>query len=139
MNTINESNVFFDSVLIANFLEWKEAFAHITDKYGYTQTIEGFLAPYINYEAHSENLNKQIYSIEQLKFDSDWNWFMDAYKKVHKILDNVDRPSINHCCKGDSIEVDIQCAIMIIDIERAYKHLIEFIKWWNSAGLKLKT
>lgn len=124
------------SALIAKFLEWKEDFAHRTDRYG-VQTIEGYYTPYINNDAHPSNDNQNIFSIEELKFNSDWNWFMDAYKKVKFILEKIDRPSKNHCCKGDSIEVDIHCAVTTINIERGYKHIIEFIEWWNDCGLSL--
>jgi hypothetical protein len=75
--------------------------------------------------------------IEASKYDESWDWIMPVYKKIHEILAKVERPSNNHCCKGDSIEVDIHCAVTTIDINKTFIYVVEFIEWWNGCGLSL--
>jgi hypothetical protein len=68
--------------LCAEFLGWKEDFAHETDKYGYIQTIDGYMTPFINSGGHESNRSIYIHSTSQLKFDSDWNWIMEVVDKI---------------------------------------------------------
>jgi hypothetical protein len=84
--------------LCAEFLEWKEDFAHEADKYGYIQTIDGYMTPFINVDIiHSNiseyNRSENVHSIAQLKFDSDWNWIMKVVKKVNSINVYENNPS----------------------------------------------
>jgi hypothetical protein len=74
----------------------------------------------------------EITSWNGLKYDLSWNWFMEAYRKVKDILRDMERPSRNHCCKGDVLEVDIHCAVTEIDIKKAFEALVVFVEWYNS-------
>jgi hypothetical protein len=76
--------------ICAEFLEWKEDFAHEADKYGYIQTIDGYMTPFINVDIiHSNiseyNRSENVLSIAQLKFDSDWNWIMEVVEKIESL------------------------------------------------------
>jgi|SRR5690606_15479449 len=73
--------------------------------------------------------------VNHLKFHSSWDWLMPVYRKIKDYLDRIERPSKNHCCYGDSLEVDIHCAVTEIHIEGAHKSIVEFIKWYNSKPL----
>jgi hypothetical protein len=68
-----------------------------------------------------------------LKYHSSFDWLLLVVKKIRDYLNNMpNRPSKNHCCKGDLIEVDIQCSLWEIDIEKTWQHTVEFIKWYNN-------
>ena len=64
-------------------------------------------------------------------YHSSWNWFMPVFDKVHKVLNEMRRPSANHVCMGDALEVDVHCAVMIVNIEKAFIAIVKFIKWYN--------
>jgi hypothetical protein len=68
--------------MCAEFLGWKEDFAHELDRYGYVQTIDGYKTPFLNIAGHESNRSMLIHSIAQLKFDSDWNWIMEVCTKL---------------------------------------------------------
>lgn len=72
------------------------------------------------------------FTINALKYHSSWDWLMPVIKKIGDYLQTIDRPSKNHCCKGDLLEVDITCAIHEIDILLTHKAVIEFILWYNT-------
>jgi len=73
--------------LCAEFLEWKEDFAHELDRHGYVQTIDGYKTPFLNIAGHESNRSMLIHSIAQLKFDSDWNWIMEVVEKIETLID----------------------------------------------------
>ena len=73
--------------ICAEFLGWKEDFAHESDKYGYIQTIDGHITPFINLGGHESNRSMYIHSISQLKFDLDWNWIMEVVEKIETLFD----------------------------------------------------
>ncbi len=75
---------------------------------------------------------------DDLKFNESWDWYMKAYRKAKDFLNDMDRPSKNHCCKGDLLEVDIHCAVVEIDIKKAYIALVKFVEWYNEYVEKLK-
>lgn len=66
------------------------------------------------------------------KYHESWDWLMPVYRKIKDCLNKIDRPSNNHVCFGDGIEVDIHCAIQEVDILKAHNHIVEFIDWYNS-------
>jgi hypothetical protein len=66
------------------------------------------------------------------EWDSSWDWLMPVYKKIRDYLESIERPSKNHCCKGDLLEVDIQCAVASIEIKKAFEAIVKFIKWHNT-------
>lgn len=68
----------------------------------------------------------------ELFFHESWDWIMPVYVKIMDNLQHLDRPSKNHCCKGDEIEVDIFCHLRVADIHKMWQHVVLFIKWWNS-------
>jgi hypothetical protein len=70
----------------------------------------------------------------QFKYHTSWDWIMPVVGKIKDTLNNwPTRPSENHCCKGDLIEVDIQCALYEIKREMVWNAVVEFIKWYNIA------
>ena len=76
---------------------------------------------------------------DDLKFNTSWDWFMKVYRKAKDFLNNMDRPSKNHCCKGDLIEIDIHCAVTCIDLPKAYAALVKLIEWHNEYTEKKTT
>lgn len=67
--------------------------------------------------------------VEHLRFHSSWDWLLPAVKKAKDYLQSIERPSKNHCCKGDLLEVDVRCALGDVDIEKTFKYLIPLIEW----------
>lgn len=70
--------------------------------------------------------------ISELKYHSSWDWIMPVVEKFKKYLNNMERPSKNHCCEGDFLEVDVQCAIYEVNIIKTYDALIPCIQWHNN-------
>jgi len=101
--------------LIANFMGWVNS-------------------PYDNLpnSVYTPDLNKGI-PLDQLKYNESWDELMPVCRKIRDILDSIKRPSQNHCCKGDIIEVGIHCALQSIDILETHKYVVEFIEWWNAS------
>jgi len=64
-----------------------------------------------------------------LRYHSSWDWIMPVLRKIKDWLNGMRRPSVNHCCTGDSIEVDIQCALWSIDIKKTFAYAVAWIKW----------
>ncbi len=69
---------------------------------------------------------------EDLFYNAKWDWLMPALKKMRDYLQTMERPSKNHCCKGDMLEVDVTCALLEINIEKTYKNFIPLVQWYNS-------
>jgi len=85
------------NIKCANFLGWKSAFAHEADRYGYIQTIDGFLTPFYNTgdpQLIEMNDDLNIHSISELKFHYDWNWIHEVMVKIYTILQPSD--SLKH-------------------------------------------
>jgi hypothetical protein len=123
-------------LLIAKFMEVRETTGHY-DSYGtqvpcYWTDNDLYRTPTFG----SPELSYKNF-IEAAKYDESWDWLMPVYRKAKDTLQNIERPSKNHCCHGDSIEVDIHCAVTIIDIKRTFIHIVEFVEWWNGCGLSL--
>lgn len=77
--------------------------------------------------------NSPQLSTNVLEYHTSWEWIIPVIKKIKDYLQNMpERPSKNHCCQGDWLEVDIQCALWELDIEKTWKAVIAFIKWYNS-------
>ena len=119
METVNEKGGLADPMLsirlIANFMGWMNSLY--------------------------ENLPNKVYAfdlsegkpLDQFKYSESWDELMPVCRKIRDLLISVKRPSRNHCCKGDHIEVDIHCALQSIDIFRTHKYVVEFIEWWNDS------
>lgn len=60
-----------------------------------------------------------------------WDDLMPVYKQMRNCLESMLRPTVNHCCKGDMIELDASLELTDINIKGVYKHIVEFIKWHN--------
>lgn len=71
----------------------------------------------------------QVSAWNGLTYDTSWDSFMEVYRKAKDYLHNMERPSRNHCCKGDMIEVDVHCAVVDFDLKKAFNALVEVVKW----------
>ena len=120
--------------LCAEFLGWKEDFAHESDEYGYIQTVDGYMTPFINVDIiHSiiseYNISENIHSITQLKFDSDWNWIMEVVEKI----------SINYDWSIEKVVGVYQVLIPISQTnvintnkkEAVVQAIWQFLNWYN--------
>jgi hypothetical protein len=118
--TLTQEQIIEGNKLIAEFMGW-----HYNSKYNQWCMMEDLTI-----------LDGEEYAGEWfrvLKFHSSWDWLLPVIRKIRDYLNNMpERPSKNHCCKGDLIEVDIQCALWEINIENTWQHTVEFIKWYNS-------
>lgn len=105
-----------NNILIAEFL-------------GFQATSEG----YFDNEGELEGIEKDN-TFDVLKFDTDWNWLMEAVEKIESI-------------KGTQIFINgISCEIMFREkviskhfntkIEAVNKAVIEFINWHNDNAQK---
>ena len=68
---------------------------------------------------------------DDLLYNTSWDWIMPVYIKIMDTLQNLDRPSKNHTCEGDMIEVNIFCHLRVADIEKMWEQIIVFIEWYN--------
>ena len=69
------------------------------------------------------------YNAEELLYHTSWDWLMPVIAKAKDYLQNIERPSKNHCCKGDMLEVDVQCFMYEINIEKTWQSLIPLVQW----------
>ena len=77
---------------------------------------------------------------DRLLYHSDWNWLMNAVKKIDNVLYTM---SVNYVADGDDTlddfykleleglyysnnETKVSC-----DIEEAYKAVVKFVEWYN--------
>jgi len=91
---------------IARFLNYKEAFAHVEDQFGYIQTVDGFKIP-----GHGIPC-----PLTELMFHSDWNWLMSVVEKIER-------------AKGICTEIK---TMETVGGEKAYKLILRDIKMYGS-------
>jgi hypothetical protein len=77
-----------------------------------TQKTEGLDDCYI--------LKSMAYHIEDLKFDTDWNWLMEVVEKIEKVGKTEFKFS-----------VEFEKVKLSSNIESVYNACVEFIKWYN--------
>lgn len=125
---MTEKEVLDGNVLIAEFMEYPEGYPHITDEFGYDQTVEGY------------RINGEDISTEDLQYHSSWNSLMPVVEKISK-MENVYYFSIlpEHSSDifltGIPIE-DLSNLFSPIEefgsnIEMVFNTVIGFIKWQN--------
>jgi hypothetical protein len=66
-----------------------------------------------------------------LEFHSSWDWQLPVYKKMRTILQEFHKNNKHTVRKGDLIEVEYTLALMNIDIDECFKHLVQLIEWYN--------
>lgn len=64
--------------------------------------------------------------IGDLKYNSDWNLLMPVVEKIK----SINRIGLN-AKEGESIINNLLISLMSVEIEKAYKAVIEFIRWYN--------
>jgi hypothetical protein len=68
----------------------------------------------------------------KLKFHSDWNWLMLAWKKIaHDVYEYRHELSKEDYMTGHIFTKNMLSAFQKTDIESAWGNLVEFIKWYN--------
>ena len=119
---INQEEINYGNELIAKFMGGVYAFAHITDQYNYMQTIDGVkLDNFINDNPHKGNDSNHIFSIEELKFDSDWNWMMSVIQKI-KSTPSTFWAGMKNSLLLSTIDIDIMVLWLMV---------VDFVKWYN--------
>lgn len=102
------------------------------------------IAEFMNYELCGKNTyeyNLKLYLIEDLKFNSDWNWLMLVVDEISE-NDFVDEFEINKCSvfgnitkitpsKNDTFESFYFDSSKDELIDVVYNTCVEFIKWYN--------
>lgn len=79
-------------------------------------------------------INSKPYSVEELKFHSDWNWLMEVVEKIENL--GFEFFIVESRCKiahntDKSIEILIGFELVSKKIESVYYNCVEFIKWYN--------
>lgn len=134
--------------LIAEFMGYSVGFPHKTDKYGYIQTVEGYIIPSIvNPSPHPSDIDTHQFSLTDLRFHSSWDWLMPCIEKIELIEDSyhgrfVVYISSNNCTiqstnfRLDKISVEPSHYFNSLygnsKIEAVWVAIVEFIKWYNS-------
>lgn len=126
---------------IAKMLGWVSKYATKKDSYGYYQTVEGFETPFINYSQECiENIqaNRNIFSVNDLKFNSDWNWLMKAVEFINSThRHDIEARDFNYTLGGlssggywnDSKEK--QPKVFLNSIEDVFDAVYRYAKTWN--------
>lgn len=133
----------------AKFLEWKPAFAHEADRYGYIQTVDGFSTPFYNNsdpQLVESNQDLTIHSISELKFHSDWNWIMEVIEKIESlgyatslshnyVISNYGNDCFKIDTKSNAISAyddkPIQFSLTKGKKEATIESIDRFIDWYN--------
>ena len=113
--------------LIAKFMGYKSCFSHITDKYDYTQTVDGFLITgKCNAGNHQED-EYENFAIEHLIFHSSWDWLIPVIDKIYSMNEYIEYKDYmnNIICDGG---IDINTKF----IQITFSDVVEFIKWYNN-------
>ena len=107
--------------LIAEFLEWKfkPNFNCYVIPFNYVDYLDG--TPFINKICHVENL----------QFNTDWNWLMQVVEKIettsYNVPENIQRGYMKNTLKATGV------------INSYYNDRSEFLGWSSSAWLGTKT
>lgn len=74
----------------------------------------------------------QTHQITGMKFHTSWDWFMPVYRQFKDKLTELHKTMPPHTAlRGDSIEVDIHCAVASVDLPSAFLYLVQGVKWYN--------
>ena len=113
-----------------------------SEPFGYTLLSVRLIANFMGWiDSPYSNLPNKVYTkdlsegkmLDQFKYSESWDELMPVCRKIRDLLNSINRPSQNHCCYGDGIEVDIHCALQSIDIIKTLKYVLQFIEWWNES------
>jgi len=92
------------NVLIAEFMGYEKIVFPETSKY---------LGQYTN------PISKRVYEVDNLDFNSDWNWLMPVVEKINKIG------------KYGRILNNMHNGLMSADIQKTFIACAEFTEWYN--------
>ena len=122
-------------ILIADFMEYPEGFPHKDDSYG-LQVLEGYeIAIHINHNAHEEDENKHQFTMEQLAFDSEWNWIMPVLDKIEDMGNDIHREYFWN--KDDDKQHNDFLIFRVQDIKELFNQVVEFLEWCKERNLIL--
>lgn len=126
----------------AKFLEWKKCLTHEFDKYGYCETVDGFITPFDNRVADPQILeyNSSIYeyAIKDLQFTISWDWVMEVIEKIKETITEWDHiytmspeeQKVDYqLFKEDSIANRIEHLTMYADKEAVIEAINQFLIW----------
>lgn len=99
------------NILFADFLGWQHGIK--------------FKTPFDNAGLCNGELTHICYGNE-LKFDSDWNWFMLV---VQKINENI----------SGGIVYDLRQELINVNLENAYNEAVKIVQWYNNRELMNET
>lgn len=118
---MNEREIIEGNKLIAEFMGWR---FDITNGY-----VEAYYQERKRWVEGDRFFNKLLIAKDAFGYHANWDALMPIIRKAKDYLQNMQRPSKNHCCKGDLIEIDLQCRLWEVDIEKTWLHVVELIKW----------
>ena len=108
--------------LLAEFLGW--------EKFETFEGSEEYCLTYVE-ELHLKVGDFNIYSLSELKFNSDWNWLMLV---VDKIENDYPMSVIISCSNCEVYNCETQETIFHLEgvkIEATYNACVEFVKFYN--------
>lgn len=70
--------------------------------------------------------------IPSLLFNSDWNWLIPVCSKCNDIVQNQERPSVNHCNDLDYLECEISIPMREYDMAKVFEACMNFINAYNN-------
>ena len=105
--------------LIAEFIGYSVGFPHKTDKYGYIQTVEGYIIPSIvNPSPHPSDIDTHQFSLTDLRFHSSWDWLMPCIGKIS-----------NQCEEPDELD-NLKYCLLTNNIEEAWKFVVNYLTYY---------
>ena len=132
MNTEKSINEESGSALIAHFMGVKEKESTF-ESYGKPAIF--WYSDYIGYRTPAFSIPGK--SIEHLlnenKFLHSWDWLLPVYRKIRDIINNRAKLDKHTRTKGDLLELDVRMSIYVVDIQKAFDSIVEFIKWYNDS------
>lgn len=89
------------------------------------------IAEFMGFKKDSPNTNwyydlkkSRYYRLNELLYDTDWNWLMPVVEECFKRYDMVEDNLSNH-------QFILNDALLETNIGSLYKAVVEFIKWYN--------
>lgn len=74
--------------------------------------------------------DSSMWKLHELKYHSSWDWLMPVIKKIGELGEGY--------TLQDGRLYPIHYDLIGVRIEMAYQKVVDFIKWYNSSGIKFK-
>lgn len=115
------SDILSGNIAICKMLGWKECLTHDFDRYGYIETVDGYITPFLSDYLPDRILYEYNHSAFEypntaLKFHEDWSWIMLAINFIKEQTDDC------------SFLLDLP---LKTPIEQVFNNVVEFATTYN--------